>query len=232
MRKPFNGAHPQSQKFGNDLILKDNRGIEYHVYAQYGLKGHNGIDYSMPTGTEVVAPHAGYVKEAVFDNGYGNYVKIENEREGSVLANLDTIAVRTGFQVNEGDVIGASNNTGNSTGPHLHWGYYKIPRDKNNGYNGYIDQQPFLNIISPSQPTPQVYSQDQYDTCMKDREMFWKERDTALKQVEETTKKYNEINQIYTAFTALGFLNVDEVIKVVKEKDDKILSQQIELKQV
>lgn len=134
MRLPFNGSYPITQKFGGWP----------ERYAKYKLNGHNGIDFGVPTATPILAPHAGTVIEAMHDPGYGYYVKIENDKEGSVLAHLQEIHVRIGFQVSEGQVIGASDNTGDSTGPHLHFGYYTIPRNRQNGYNGFIDQESLL----------------------------------------------------------------------------------------
>lgn len=144
MRLPFNGAFPVSQTFGNKFFrLIGDKQVD--VYAEYGYKGHNGIDYALPTGTPVLAPHSGIIKEATFDaSGYGYYVKIENDDEGSVLAHLETIKVSIGFQLIEGDLIGTSDNSGNSTAPHLHWGYYKKPRNRDNGYGGFIDQTPYM----------------------------------------------------------------------------------------
>ncbi|MCZ2337795.1 MAG: M23 family metallopeptidase, partial [Chitinophagales bacterium] len=128
-----------TQTFGNKLILN---GVD--VYAKWGYLGHNGIDYGTPTGTPILAPHSGKVIEAAFDQyGYGNYVKIENNTEGSVLAHFSKTEVSVGQEVKEGQRIALSGNTGNSTGPHLHWGYYRHPRNRQNGYGGFIDQTPY-----------------------------------------------------------------------------------------
>lgn len=141
MIKPFKGDFPITQVFG----------VNAQDYAKFGLKGHNGIDYGTPTGTPILAPHDGKVIEAAFDQyGYGMYVKIESDKEGSVLAHLKSFNVNPGDVLTEGTQIGISDNTGNSTGPHLHWGYYRIPRDRSNGYNGFIDQAPYLIQAPPS----------------------------------------------------------------------------------
>ena len=145
MRKPFDGDFKLTQAFG----------MNPESYKKFGLLGHNGLDYGLPTKTPVKAPHNGTVVEKAFDaTGYGNYVKIENDKEGSILAHLDSTTVGVGEVVQEGTLIGYSDNTGNSTGPHLHWGYFPIPRDRTNGYTGCIDQLPLINAEVP-QPTPQ-----------------------------------------------------------------------------
>lgn len=130
MRYPFNGTYKQTQGFGSNPA----------AYARFGLKGHNGLDFGTPTGTPIVAPISGKVTQAGFDaGGYGNYIKIENDKYGTVLAHLQSYSVKVGQQVSEGQQIGISDNTGNSTGPHLHWGVHPFPRNTGNGYNGYID---------------------------------------------------------------------------------------------
>jgi len=144
MRKPFDGTYTLTQKF-NDSRYREN-------YFKFGLLGHNGLDYGMPTQTTLLAPHDGVIKEAAFDmGGYGCYYKIENEIEGSILAHLQDLPLAVGTKVKEGEFVGKSDNTGNSTGPHLHWGYYRIPRNRDNGFNGYIDQTDWLNrpIVPP-----------------------------------------------------------------------------------
>ena len=151
MIKPFKGNFPITQIFG----------VNAADYAKFGLKGHNGIDYGVPTGTPILAPHDGKVIEALYDQyGYGMYVKIESAVEGSVLAHLKSFNVNPGDVITEGTQIGISDNTGNSTGPHLHWGYYRIPRDRSNGYNGFIDQTPYL-VKPPSTDYKALYEQSQ-----------------------------------------------------------------------
>ena len=137
---------PMIKPFKRDYLLTQGFGENPQSYAKFGMKGHNGLDYGTPTGTEVIAPHGGKIIEATNDpTGYGYYVKIENTKEGSVLAHLKEFKVNVGQDVTEGQVVGLSDNTGNSTGPHLHWGYYTLPRNRQNGYAGFIDQ---LGLIS------------------------------------------------------------------------------------
>ena len=145
MRRPFEGNFVLTQPFGNAHLSRDSQGKVINPYTKFGMLGHNGLDYGLPTGTPILAPHGGRIIEATNDpTGYGLYVKIENNVEGSVLAHLRNFAVKVGDQVAESQVIGYSDNTGNSTGPHLHWGYYKFPRNRQNGYAGFIDQAPLL----------------------------------------------------------------------------------------
>ena len=111
--------------------------------------GHNGWDIGCPIDTVVLAPHNGVIKEVADEGtkGYGKYIKIENDKEGSVLAHLKEFKVSIGQTVKEGETIAYSDNTGNSTASHLHWGYYRLPRNRNNGFAGFIDQADWLNAI-------------------------------------------------------------------------------------
>ncbi len=139
----FIGDFPLSQPFGNDHWLTIN-GKEVRpvvIYGRWGLLGHNGLDYALDTGTPLTSCITGTVIESAYDGpGYGNYIKIENNDCGVIYAHLKRLSdYKVGRRVVAGDVIGVSGNTGNSTGPHLHFGVFLKPRDRRNGYSGYVD---------------------------------------------------------------------------------------------
>ncbi len=88
------------------------------VYSRYG------IDFGMPTGTPVVAARGGTVVKSGWTNtGGGNFVFI---KDASGLCqsyfHLSGYQVSPGQTVVQGQRIATSGNTGNSTGPHLHFG--------------------------------------------------------------------------------------------------------------
>jgi hypothetical protein len=92
--------------------------------AQFGQQGHNGIDIAVSLGTPVAAIADGVVMYTGFDEaGYGNYVRVYHAsiHSHSFYAHLAEIGVQVGQPVKQGDRLGASGSTGNSTGPHVHF---------------------------------------------------------------------------------------------------------------
>jgi murein DD-endopeptidase MepM/ murein hydrolase activator NlpD len=90
--------------------------------------GHNGLDIAVPVGTPIQTTMDGQVIHAGWNNqGYGNLVIVENGEYRTYYAHLSSIPVSVGDSVSAGTIIGLSGNTGNSTGPHLH---YEIRRNK------------------------------------------------------------------------------------------------------
>ena len=122
-------------------------------YKQFGFPGHNGIDFGIPNGTPVLAAAKGVVDKVSFENGgYGNYVKLRHTDGSSTYytyyAHLMQATVTAGQNVEAGAVVGHSNNTGASTGPHLHFGLRTS--DTSGPYKGYIDPKPyFSNVPQP-----------------------------------------------------------------------------------
>lgn len=83
---------------------------------------HNGLDIAIPVGTAIQSTMAGKVVYAGWNTqGYGNLVIVENGPYRTYYAHLSEVPVKVGDTVNSGSVIGLSGNTGNSTGPHLHY---------------------------------------------------------------------------------------------------------------
>lgn len=84
--------------------------------------GHTGVDLSAKVGEPVYAAGAGTVVYAGWsDGGYGNVVVIAHGSTFSLYGHLSRISVRCGQQVSAGTQVGAVGNTGNSSGPHLHF---------------------------------------------------------------------------------------------------------------
>lgn len=83
---------------------------------------HNATDIMIPEGTPIVSPMAGVVKSVFYNSLGGNQIIIVHTN-GMITgyAHLSRFAVRAGQQVNRGQLIGYSGNTGQSTGPHLHF---------------------------------------------------------------------------------------------------------------
>lgn len=133
MRLPTND--PITNKF-NDPRTR-------HLYTPYGLEGHDGIDFAVSQGTKVYAPHDGTVYNGT-ENLAGKYVYLDNGKEVSLLAHLNRWIVESGVKVKEGQHVGYSGNTGYSIGAHLHWGYFRHPRNNGNGFGGYIDPLKYL----------------------------------------------------------------------------------------
>lgn len=92
------------------------------VLTQNYHPGHNGLDFGVVVGTPVEATMDGKVTYAGWNNqGYGNLVIVENGEYKTYYAHLSNIPVSVGDSVTAGSTIGLSGNTGNSTGPHLHY---------------------------------------------------------------------------------------------------------------
>ncbi len=83
---------------------------------------HNGVDLAAPTGTEVLTPLEGKVVMAEFRIITGNTVVLEHMPGVYTLYyHMDSLNVKPGDSLNQGDLMGTVGSTGLVTGPHLHW---------------------------------------------------------------------------------------------------------------
>lgn len=143
-------------------------GVDKNTYKQFGLEGHNGLDLRTYHGQPVYAAHDGIANYEVdgsqghgvdvvstkkYDNGYAKtrYWHLCDPKKEPQFAS--PIYGKKNAKVKAGDVIGYADNTGFSTGDHLHFGYK--PQGKNskgvfynlfpdNGFKGATDPLPFL----------------------------------------------------------------------------------------
>ncbi len=99
-------------------------------YSHFTPKGRYAVDIAMPEGTPIVAARGGMVvrvendQSGRGDNPSGNFVRILHD-DGTMGVYLHlmkgSVAVREGQRIDAGSRIARSGNTGNSTGPHLHF---------------------------------------------------------------------------------------------------------------
>ncbi|MFG2480051.1 M23 family metallopeptidase [Streptomyces fagopyri] len=107
---------------------------------------HSGQDFAVPLGTDVSAAHGGTVVKAGGNGAgdgpaYGNAIVIKHGNGTySQYAHLSRIDVRIGQVVTTGQHIALSGNTGNSSGPHLHFEIRTTPN-----YGSAIDPVAFLH---------------------------------------------------------------------------------------
>ncbi len=98
---------------------------------------HDGIDYAAPAGTPIYAVGDGQVAVSKMqDNrrGYGNYIVISHNGHYTLYAHLLARSVRAGQTVKAGQQIGTVGSTGDSTGPHLHFGVCRSFPAANKGW--------------------------------------------------------------------------------------------------
>ena len=115
--------------------------------------GHNGIDYGT-TFERVLAGASGEVVSADWASvqnhrfSYGLYVQIRHANGFyTVYGHLSSLAVTMGSNVSTSEVIGVSGNTGNSTGPHLH---FEVRRGTQTDPNVVVDPYGWIGDDNPN----------------------------------------------------------------------------------
>lgn len=163
-----------SQRFGDNP--------QFYSDSKYGgLKGHNGIDFFANHGQPVFAAHDGMASFQIDSGGGHGVVIVTNDQfdyeDGQVLFKTiywhladglkepkyqSPIADKTGYvPVKAGQLIGYADNTGASTGDHLHFGLKPVAKgedwgsvynvSQNNGYGGAINPMPYFANIEALQ---------------------------------------------------------------------------------
>lgn len=104
--------------------ISSHYGMREHPIHGYS-KMHQGLDYSAPRGTPVLAAGNGVVKYIKHQaRGYGKHIEIKhNDKYSTLYAHLSNVSsnLRPGSKVSQGQVIGHVGSTGTATGPHLHY---------------------------------------------------------------------------------------------------------------
>lgn len=120
-----------------------NRRIAYYGYK---VRPHRGTDFAAPVGTPILATSDGVVSKSEYRGGNGNYVKIRHSGTYETqYLHMKARNVKVGQYVNQGDVIGWIGMTGNTSGPHVCYRFWK---------NG-VEVDPFQDDTPFSKPLPE-----------------------------------------------------------------------------
>ncbi len=119
---PFEGVF-SSPLHGRDWKPLITSGFGMRIHPISGeRKIHTGLDFGLPEGTAIYAAKPGKVIITGNNDGYGLYVVVSHGGEMATLyAHCSKILISEGQEVTAETVIARSGNTGNSTGPHLHF---------------------------------------------------------------------------------------------------------------
>ena len=152
-------------------------GVNPHIYKRFGLEAHNGTDWACPAKTLICAIADGQiigVGNEGWSTGYGKYIKIQHEGYQSTYGHLKSFLVKIGDQVKQGRGLGLSDNTGFSTGAHLHLTLKETDiqgnvLNRDNGYFGAITSLPLLNMPPNPELIPSSWSKEQWDFWVKNK---------------------------------------------------------------
>lgn len=121
-----------SQRLGNQARFPTTHPVDLsYATSSFGWRRHpisgrqtlhEGIDFSAPTGTPILAASGGIVTEARYRSGYGKMIDITHG-DGLVTryAHASSLLVRLGDVVEKGQLIARVGATGRTTGAHLHF---------------------------------------------------------------------------------------------------------------
>ena len=116
--------------------------------AYYGnkVRPHKGTDFAAPTGTPIMATADGRVIKSSYTRGNGYYVKIQhNDKYSTQYLHMQKNGrIKQGSYVKQGDVIGRIGMTGNTSGPHVCYRFWKSGKQ--------VD--PFKQKLPPGKPVP------------------------------------------------------------------------------
>lgn len=110
---------------------------------------HYGYDIAIPIGTDIFAPAPGTVTLADPDLYYEGGTVFLDHGDGlvSVFMHMSSVDVAAGDKLAVGERLGASGNTGRTSGPHLHWAVkWRNPETSDRGSDFYIDPALLLQL--------------------------------------------------------------------------------------
>ncbi|MFB6340539.1 M23 family metallopeptidase [Saccharicrinis sp. FJH2] len=153
---------PAIMPISNRDLKRTASGWGYRIHPIEKIrKFHYGMDFTSPIGTDIYATGDGRVVKVIKSRrGYGNYIVIDHGFGYQTLyGHLSGFNVKVGQKITRGHVIGYVGNTGDSTGPHLHYEvhYKNRPVNPKDFYYQDLTPEQYDEMISISTNTGQTF---------------------------------------------------------------------------
>ncbi len=121
-------------------FLKSPIKFQYRISSRYNLRrkialygrvrAHRGTDFAARYGTPIMTTASGTVVKSARRGGNGNYVKVKhNNTYSTQYLHMKRRAVKVGDYVKQGDIIGYVGMTGNTSGPHVCYRFWKYGKE-------------------------------------------------------------------------------------------------------
>lgn len=145
LRRAFLRAPVKFSRISSRYNLK--RRIRYYGNR---IRPHRGTDFAAPVGTPILATADGTVTKSERRGGNGKYVKIRhNATYETQYLHMSRQAVKAGDFVRQGDVIGYIGMTGNTSGPHVCYRFWKNKREVDPFKQDLPASKPLIDSLKP-----------------------------------------------------------------------------------
>lgn len=161
----INGKHEYYDELGNmlrSMFLKAPIKFQYRISSKYNLnrkiafygnvvRPHRGTDFAANIGTPIIATASGTVIESAIKGGNGNYVKVQhNSTYTTQYLHMKQRKVKKGEYVRQGDVIGWVGMTGNTSGPHVCYRFWKFGKEIDPLKEKFSSSTPIAEKLKPT----------------------------------------------------------------------------------
>ncbi len=146
LRRAFLRAPVKFSRISSRYNLK--RRIKYYGNK---IRPHRGTDFAAPIGTPILATADGIVTKSERRGGNGKYVKIRhNATYDTQYLHMSRQAVKVGEYVRQGDVIGYIGMTGNTSGPHVCYRFWKNGKEVDPFKQDLPSSKPLADSLRPA----------------------------------------------------------------------------------
>ncbi len=161
-KKTLLSSVPAIMPIRKELLRTPPGGYGMRIHPVYKIwKMHKGMDFAVPSGSDIFATGDGVVTKVERGNGYGIHVVIKHNygEYETLYAHMIRAKARKGQRVKRGDVIGYVGSTGISTAPHVHYEVRKNGQALNpiNFYSNDLSPKEYERIIHETNSSMQSF---------------------------------------------------------------------------